>query len=40
MFRTVPAGEPADDVVAADLVPLSVLALDLKSPPEGWADSW
>ena len=41
MFRSVPAAEiteTADDVVAADLVPLSHLALDLPVPAEGWAN--
>jgi hypothetical protein len=37
MFRTAPAAEPAPDVmVPADLIPLSVLELDLGAPVEGW----
>jgi hypothetical protein len=37
MFRTLPAAGPPthdDDVVPAELVPLSVLALDLPAPAE------
>ena len=38
MFRTVAAGPPADvDVPSEELVPLSVLELDLPAPGEGWA---
>jgi hypothetical protein len=39
MFRTVPVAEPAPDVkVPADLISLSVLALDLPEPSGvGWA---
>jgi hypothetical protein len=36
MFRT-PVAEPASDVIVpADLIPLSVLQLDLSEPPIGW----
>ena len=35
MFRTAPAAEP-DMMVPADVIPLSVLSLDLSAPAEGW----
>jgi hypothetical protein len=38
MFRTIPAAEPAPDVIPRESpVPLSVLSLDLEQPPIGWA---
>jgi hypothetical protein len=37
MFKSAPAAEPAPDVeVAADVIPLSHLELDLPTPVEGW----
>jgi hypothetical protein len=37
MFRTIPAAEPAPDVIPRESpVPLSVLSLDLEQPPIGW----
>ena len=39
MFKTAPVIESAPGVtVPPDLIPLSVLALDLPRPGEGWAD--
>jgi hypothetical protein len=38
MFRSLPAAEPAPDVIPKESpVPLSVLSLDLEQPPIGWA---
>ena len=37
MFRSLPAAEPALDVIPRESpVPLSVLSLDLEQPPIGW----